>query len=214
MSSSHESEINKHLPGIITSLLGDYEKVAKRALESGSTGKWRAGRTAQTVGVMAGAACGPMFFSVPASLLGTAFMLRKMAHVVWGIGSRMSQGQDSVVIDPEADLIGVLSLWAGASRKQVKAAVRTARPHVVRGTVTLLAMSEHSIFAAIMRKLGEKISKQVVRKIFRRIFTQKIAGFIPVAGVIISSGTTWTLMHQVGKFAEQYYADKFRVEAQ
>jgi len=119
-----EEEVSRHLPTIIQKILGDYQKVAKLAQEASSTKKWRARQTAKTVTLMVFAAFPPLIIAVPASLLGYVYTIRKMAHVAWGVGARMAAGQDSAVIDPEADLIAIIALWAGATLDQAKKAVR------------------------------------------------------------------------------------------
>lgn len=202
-------EAGRHLPGIIRKTLGDYQVVAKLAQESSTTGKWRAKQTAKVVTVTAGAACGPLVFSVPASLAGYAFTVRKMAQVAWGVGARMAADQDSAEIDPEADLIAILALWAGATRDEVKRAVRAARPHAFRAGMAVMRLGTDSLGAELLKKLGRTIVKKINRKLLRTILTQKVGGFIPVAGVVMNGTAAWVLMHQMGKYAERYYADKF-----
>lgn len=231
-----EEEVIRHLPTIVRQVLGDYQKVAKLAQEASSTKKWRARQTAKTVTLMVLAACPPLVIAVPASLLGYVYTIRKMAHVAWGVGARMAAGQDSAVIDPEIDLIAIMALWAGATLDQVKKAVRVVGPYAWKATrkatMAVAALREDSIGGAyilkalghqhpasdahsaasnVLSRLPSSIREKINRKLFKEIFTWRLGGVIPVAGPVFNGAVSWTLMHQIGKYAEQYYADKFQI---
>lgn len=216
--SSEEEVGRRRFPAIVQQVLGDYPTVAKKAQAASSTKAWRAKQTAQVVPLMVAVACPPLVIAVPGSLLGYVFTVRKMAHVAWGVGVQMAVGQDSAVIDPEIDLIAIMALWAGATRDQVKEAVHAVKPYAPyawkatwQATKAVAALRDDSIGAQLLKQLGKQISQKINRKLLRKIFTARIGGVIPVAGVAFNGTVSWTLMHQFGKYAELYYADKFRI---
>lgn len=213
---SWASRINMdtELPRAIQLVLGNPDAVARRAT-AGSPVWWRVRRVATATAFGALGSSGPPLLTlanIPSVLTMT---VRQASQLTWGIGAQVAKANGyaaSVFIDPAADLVGVLALWAKVTFEHVRQAVLWTLPKI--GQVVRIAASTPagSLAAEWLRMIGQKARSQLNTELLRQIFSYQVGG-LRVATMAIGGVGSFAFVQSIGSSARKYYDAKLELQS-
>lgn len=198
---------------ILTSVCGDYRDVAAKARGSRSVRIWSIRQNLQASLPMAGVGALTAVrpdLALPASLGGTLWVTRRMAHMVWGIGT--IQGKS---VEPVTDLIGVWALMSGTTTQKLNAARQSIEATAYKQWQSLISGSRSpikaqdvqrglAIAAALLKALDED-RFAMARKMVEWAAAHQAAIVPIVGGAVVGAGTS-LVMSGVSSSAQTYYS--------
>lgn len=198
---------------VLTSVCGDYRDVAASARGSRSVRMWSLKQNLQAslplAGVGALTAVRPDL-ALPASLGGTLWVTRRMAHTVWGIGTIQRKN-----VEPVTDLIGVWALMSGTTMQKLNTARQSVETVAYQRWQTLLNGSRAPITAQDVQR-GLAIATALLKALDedRFVMARKMvewaaahqAAIVPIVGGALVGAGTSLVMSGVSNNAQTYYS--------
>jgi hypothetical protein len=204
------------LPKLLTGLLGDADKITKKAGNWSSVTRWRFWQNTQAVGVAVGTSIIPVtgVVTTPVSML---FTYRKMAHVAWAIG-----GDLNAEIEPLDDMLLITGLWTGAVTHGALSTARFLTPVLTTAAVSAgvgygkiyvdavkaKIPAEEIAIRKIVTTAVPRIGEMFGRKIGEDAVAQTASRIVPLVGAAASGGLTLASMSGFAKQANVFYSEK------
>lgn len=195
-------------------VLGDHNTVMESARGYSSERAWRRSQNFQasvgTGGLTSWAIVSPAA-ALPAALGGALWVLRRTAHVTWGIGAiRGAQ------VDPLEDLFCTWALWAGVRKDEIERTMRAAKVIVQRSWRPLVTFSPSPLMIGAAKTAANAIwnsfsidSKRRMQLVaMQQAILKWQAVIVPVAGGITAAGLTSLTMMSISKCAGKHYDSK------
>jgi hypothetical protein len=196
-------------PKLFMGILGDADKVAKKADAFTSAVQWRWWQNIQAGGVAVGSGLipGAGVVATPASMV---FTYRKMAHTAWGIGHHLD-----AEIEPLDDMLLITGLWSGVVKREALTVARFAVPLMTTAAIGLAGVAIQAKNAGM--PVTELAIRELIKKYLPELFGRKVAEegakqvtsrVIPLIGPAISGGFTLYSMSTFATKATEFYTRK------
>ena len=137
-----------------------------------------------------------------------------MDECCYGIGAIVGMQSGLGNILEKEDLANILALWCGAitiaqldrvqyENRENRLSTKLTQPALGKaGAVSL------GVLGATSNRLTLKVATKIAAKLGAKITTKAAAGFIPLAGALVSGGINVWLVSSVSNAAEKYYSWK------
>lgn len=220
----------ERLVAAIIKVSGESADVRRAALAYSGVDAWRTSQIAQ-VGAAGALACGIPGWHLVTLPADMGILLRKIARGAWGVGYLTDPARD--MVDPEVDLVVILSLWAGEMSSLNLVGIQVA----AAGAGFVMAGDTYPTFAAaalghafgnaaghaagaVFGKGAAKIVAKnvklalipVLQKVAVKLSAQAvgkmIGGFAPFLGAAVGGGINGYILDKVLDVAEDYYSSK------
>jgi hypothetical protein len=198
---------------VVTSIYGDYRKVMASALTHHTLRSWARSQNWQASLPMAGVGALTAAYpklAMPASLTGTLWLTRRMAHTVWGTGAILS-----CEVDPFTDLINVWVLMSGLSPQQLQESeLRAGRIVYTQWRKMLQLGDQHNMqlqidsalamATVVLQRFGREGRLRLAYQLLDLVNKAKPV-LVPATGAVMAGVSTAIAMKATADSAATYY---------
>ncbi len=191
----------------------DPDKIYNRAAQHYTLSQWRH-RQEGFAGGAGGVAAIVPGLHIPALGLDIGILVNRMDECCYGIGTIIGLRSGKGNILEQEDLANILALWSGAiTVDQIDSVLKETRAVKFGGVAAGPVLGKTA--AVSLRVLGKTtgslspmVASKIAAKLGAKIAAKTMAGWIPVAGALVSGGINVWLVASVSNTAEPYYTWK------
>jgi hypothetical protein len=183
------------LTSVLPRILGEYDAVARQAKRYGSVRAWRRSQAVQAATLLGAAATPPLPVALPACVAASAFAVRKLAHVAWGVGELLGAR-----VEPMPDFAAITESWLGKPRR---AAVRYG-PAAGAAVAFVARLDRGSVGGLAVREDLPRLLQAAAD----RVLEADPDTWVPLAATGIAAGTAFVAVRSFGAQAHEFYVDR------